>query len=57
MEELAEFVREQGLAPQKIPERIEILHDFPRTASGKIQKNILRDKIRKKLSIDEGDIK
>ena len=49
VEELAEFVQEQGLAPQKIPEKIETLHDFPRTASGKIQKNILRDKIREIL--------
>lgn len=49
VEELAKFVREQGLAPQKIPEHIEITDNFPRTASGKIQKNILRDRIREIL--------
>src|SRR5690606_27921388 len=36
-EELGQFVREQGLAPQKAPEQIEIVNDLPRTASGKIQ--------------------
>jgi len=54
IEELAEFVRAQGLAPQKIPEQIETVLDFPRTASGKIQKNILREKIREKLKMLEG---
>ena len=50
-EELGRFVREQGLAPQKTPENIEIVDDFPRTASGKIQKNILREKIREETNI------
>lgn len=50
VEELGRFVREQGLAPQKTPEHIETVDDFPRTASGKIQKNILRERIREKLS-------
>ncbi len=48
VEELGRFVREQGLAPQKAPEQIEIVNDLPRTASGKIQKNILRENIREK---------
>ncbi|MBC7286417.1 AMP-binding protein, partial [Hoeflea sp.] len=47
-EELGQFVREQGLAPQKAPEHIEIVNELPRTASGKIQKNILRENIREK---------
>ena len=35
-----------GLAIQKTPERLEIVTDFPRTASGKIQKHVFRDRLR-----------
>ena len=40
--ELAAFLESQGLAKQKFPERVELVADFPRTASGKIKKDILR---------------
>src|SRR3546814_7629972 len=36
---------EQGLARQKWPERVEMVDAVPRTASGKVQKNILRDRL------------
>ncbi|GGB44447.1 cyclohexanecarboxylate-CoA ligase [Tistrella bauzanensis] len=39
---IADFVASRGLARQKLPERIEWVDDFPRTASGKIQKHIIR---------------
>ncbi len=39
-----------GLARQKYPERVEIVSDLPRTASGKVQKNLLRDRIRATLA-------
>jgi acyl-CoA synthetase len=35
-----------GLARQKWPEELRFLDDFPRTASGKIQKHVLRDRLR-----------
>jgi acyl-CoA synthetase (AMP-forming)/AMP-acid ligase II len=35
-----------GLARQKWPEEVRFVDDFPRTASGKIQKNVLRDSLR-----------
>ena len=35
-----------GLAKQKWPESVEIVEDFPRTPSGKIQKFALRDRLR-----------
>ena len=38
-----------GLARQKYPERLETVSDLPRTASGKVQKNVLRNQIRVKL--------
>jgi acyl-coenzyme A synthetase/AMP-(fatty) acid ligase len=44
---LVAFVADSGLAPQKRPERIEFVTDLPRTASGKIRKDILRDTIRR----------
>ncbi|WP_093316173.1 AMP-binding protein [Sphingomonas jatrophae] len=40
--EVAAFVAQSGLAPQKRPERIEIVDDLPRTASGKVRKDVLR---------------
>jgi cyclohexanecarboxylate-CoA ligase len=53
---LASFLEGCEIAKQKIPERLEIVSSLPRTSSGKIQKFLLRETIRKKL-IDEGVIK
>ena len=39
---LTAHVAGSGLARQKIPERFEIVDDFPRTASGKVRKDLLR---------------
>ena len=35
-----------GLARQKWPEELRFVEDFPRTPSGKIQKNVLRSALR-----------
>jgi acyl-CoA synthetase (AMP-forming)/AMP-acid ligase II len=35
-----------GLARQKWPEELRVVHDFPRTPSGKIKKYALRDRLR-----------
>jgi len=43
---VCEWLERAGLARQKFPERLEIVPDLPRTASGKVQKNILRQRIR-----------
>ena len=40
--ELSTFLEGEGLARQKHPEKIVVVDDFPRTASGKIQKFLLR---------------
>lgn len=45
-ETLAKHVQASGLAKQKTPERFEFVADFPRTASGKIRKDILRAEVR-----------
>ncbi len=46
---LAAHVGASGLAKQKIPERFEFVDDFPRTASGKIRKDVLRSRIKAAL--------
>jgi acyl-CoA synthetase (AMP-forming)/AMP-acid ligase II len=42
---LAAFLEGAGLAKQKFPERVELVEDLPRTASGKVRKNVLRERI------------
>lgn len=44
IEDITRHLESCGLARQKFPEKIEYLDEFPRTASGKIRKNILRAK-------------
>jgi cyclohexanecarboxylate-CoA ligase len=45
-DEVRSFIVGSGLAVQKSPERVELLDELPRTASGKVQKYLLREKIR-----------
>jgi acyl-CoA synthetase (AMP-forming)/AMP-acid ligase II len=46
LDDLREHLEQQGLARQKWPEELWIVDEFPRTASGKIQKNVLRAELR-----------
>ena len=48
--ELQEFLKQKGVAKQYWPEYLEVVDDFPRTASGKIQKFRLKEKILESLS-------
>jgi cyclohexanecarboxylate-CoA ligase len=52
LREMADYLAGQGIAKQKIPERLEIVTEMPMTASGKIQKYILRENIRQKLKAE-----
>ncbi len=45
LEEVAAFLRQQGLASRKLPEALEVFSELPRTASGKVQKHRLRELI------------
>lgn len=45
LEELRAFLTGRGLARQKCPERVEILAALPKTASGKVQKHVLRSQV------------
>jgi len=49
LEEIKAFMKDQGVAVYKMPERIEIIDAIPRNPVGKIRKNILRDDVRSKL--------
>lgn len=44
--ELARFLTEAGLAKQKIPERLAIIDALPRNIQGKVQKNLLRERMK-----------
>jgi acyl-CoA synthetase (AMP-forming)/AMP-acid ligase II len=44
-EEISAYLKRWGLAPQKWPEMIHYVDDLPRTASGKVQKHLLRQQI------------
>ncbi len=48
--DLAKLIAEAGLAKQKTPEHIELMDDLPRTASGKVKKDALRELARAKAS-------
>ena len=44
--DVANLFGEAGVARQKTPERLEVVAELPRTQSGKIQKQVLRDRLR-----------
>jgi cyclohexanecarboxylate-CoA ligase len=43
-EEMVEFLSEQRLARQKLPEQLELVDEVPRNAAGKIEKRVLRER-------------
>jgi acyl-CoA synthetase (AMP-forming)/AMP-acid ligase II len=44
--EVSRYLQSKGLAKQKIPARVELVPELPKTPSGKVQKNVLRDRIK-----------
>jgi cyclohexanecarboxylate-CoA ligase len=50
-EEMVDFLSKQGLSKRKIPERLEMIKEFPRTPAGKIIKTELRKDVAKKLGM------
>ncbi len=46
LEAVRDAMRDRGLAKQKWPEEVRGVEDFPRTATGKIQKFVLRQRLR-----------
>jgi acyl-coenzyme A synthetase/AMP-(fatty) acid ligase len=47
--EIREHLLAAGLAIQKVPERVEVMSALPMTATGKVQKNLLREDIARRL--------
>jgi acyl-CoA synthetase (AMP-forming)/AMP-acid ligase II len=47
MVQLREHFKRMGVAPQKWPERLHQVDDFPRTPSGKVQKYVVRQHLAK----------
>ncbi|MFZ2173902.1 MAG: cyclohexanecarboxylate-CoA ligase, partial [Rhodococcus sp. (in: high G+C Gram-positive bacteria)] len=50
LETIKDFLLDKGLAIQKVPERLEIVEALPMTATGKIQKHVLRAEIAEKIA-------
>ncbi len=50
LDELTAYLREHKVATQKLPERLELVPALPMTATGKIQKHLLRADIASKTS-------
>ena len=46
LEQLRAHVVDRGLAPHKAPEQLEVVDDLPRTATGKVRKADLRERLR-----------
>jgi acyl-CoA synthetase (AMP-forming)/AMP-acid ligase II len=46
LEDIAAFLAKAGLMGQKTPEQLEIARELPRTANGKIDKRLLRERLR-----------
>ena len=44
--ELVDHLRRRELMPQKLPERLELVDEMPRNASGKVRKDVLRERFR-----------
>ena len=49
LEDVISFMKDQGVAVYKLPERLELIDAIPRNPVGKILKNVLRDDIKQKM--------
>ena len=49
LDELVPYLEDCKLARQKWPERLEIVEELPKTASGKVRKDVLRQRIRERV--------
>jgi len=58
LDDLARYLAGQGVARQKIPERVEVVSELPKTLSGKVQKfrlrEIIRDTLARESSLEKG---
>jgi cyclohexanecarboxylate-CoA ligase len=52
LDDLTTYLREHKVATQKLPERLELISALPMTATGKVQKHVLRSEITAKLEAE-----
>jgi non-ribosomal peptide synthetase component E (peptide arylation enzyme) len=52
VQELADYLKEHGIASFKWPERVEIVTEFPTTASGKVQKFELEKMLERNIALN-----
>ena len=53
MEQLVAFLMNEEIAKHKLPERLEIMDDFPLSAFGKVSKKDLTERIALKLKEED----
>jgi non-ribosomal peptide synthetase component E (peptide arylation enzyme) len=51
LEDLTEFLRGQGMAPFKLPERLEVFDHLPQTPSGKVKKHVLVELVEQRAAV------
>jgi cyclohexanecarboxylate-CoA ligase len=49
LEDITAYLRARNVATPKLPERLEVIGQLPVTATGKVQKYVLREDVRRKL--------
>ncbi len=54
LETLVAFLADSGLAKQKWPQRLEPAPELPKTASGKVRKDVLRRQLREQAGVQPG---
>jgi 2,3-dihydroxybenzoate-AMP ligase len=52
LKELAEFLHEKEIARFKLPERLELMRDFPVSTFGKVSKKALVEIVTKKMKAE-----
>ena len=52
LEEVVDFLKEKRIANFKLPERVEIIEELPRTPTGKVQKFRLRADLAEKIKAE-----
>ena len=57
LDELVSFLQEREIAKFKLPERLEVLEEFPISTFGKVSKKILTEEISKKIGEERGSSK
>jgi hypothetical protein len=52
--DLVRFLEAREISRRKLPERLEVVDELPATASGKVQKHVLRERIARRLAAEGG---